>query len=59
MLAVVLHVFFIILLCKGLSEEMYKDGYQHITNIDISPTIIKKLQERYKEESANMKCILK
>jgi len=38
---------------------MYKDGYQHITNIDISPTIIKKLQERYKEESANMKCILK
>lgn len=35
---------------------MYKDGYQHITNIDISPTVIKQLQERYKEESANMKC---
>jgi len=40
----------------GLSEEMYKDGFQHITNIDISPTVIKQLQERYKEDSANMKC---
>jgi hypothetical protein len=27
--------------CEGLSEEMYEDGYQHITNIDISFTVIK------------------
>lgn len=42
----------------GLSEEMYKDGFQHITNVDISPTLIKQLQERYKEEAANMKCTI-
>eukprot|EP00831_Metopus_contortus_P050327 TRINITY_DN4233_c0_g1_i4.p1 TRINITY_DN4233_c0_g1~~TRINITY_DN4233_c0_g1_i4.p1 ORF type:complete len:202 (-),score=33.87 TRINITY_DN4233_c0_g1_i4:121-726(-) len=38
-----------------LSEEMYKEGFQHITNVDISPTVIKQLHERYKEESATMK----
>jgi len=39
---------------KGLSEEMYEDGYQHITNIDISFTVIKQMQEMYKEKIPNL-----
>jgi len=27
----------------GLSEEMFDEGYQHITNIDISFTVIKQM----------------
>lgn len=38
----------------GLSEEMYEDGYQHITNIDISFTVIKQMQEMYKEKIPNL-----
>ena len=29
---------------------MFDDGFQHITNIDISPTVIKQMQELYKEK---------
>jgi hypothetical protein len=35
---------------------MYKDGLQKITNIDISATVIKQMQERYKEDFPLMKC---
>jgi ubiquinone/menaquinone biosynthesis C-methylase UbiE len=38
----------------GLSEEMYEDGYQHLTNIDISFTVIKQMQEMYKEKIPNL-----
>ena len=37
-----------------LSEEMYEDGYQHLTNIDISFTVIKQMQEMYKEKIPNL-----
>ena len=33
---------------------MYEDGYQHITNIDISFTVIKQMQEMYKEKCPNL-----
>ena len=29
---------------------MFDDGYQHIRNIDISHTVIKQMQELYKEK---------
>lgn len=38
----------------GLSEEMYEDGYQHLTNIDISFTVVKQMQEMYKEKIPNL-----
>ncbi len=37
-----------------LAEEMYEDGYQHLTNIDISFTVIKQMQEMYKEKIPNL-----
>jgi len=37
-----------------LSEEMYEDGYQNIVNIDISFTVIKQMQELYKDKYPNM-----
>jgi len=30
-----------------LSEEMYDEGYQNITNIDISDVVVKAMQEKY------------
>ena len=33
---------------------MYEDGYQEITNIDISFTVIKQMIEKYKETIPNM-----
>ena len=33
---------------------MYEDGYQHITNIDISFTVVKQMQELYKEKLPNL-----
>ena len=33
---------------------MYDDEYQNIVNIDISFTVIKQMQERYKEDYPNM-----
>lgn len=35
---------------SGVSEEMFDDGFQNITNIDISFTVIKQMQELYKEK---------
>ncbi|KAI9306242.1 S-adenosyl-L-methionine-dependent methyltransferase [Cunninghamella echinulata] len=32
-----------------LGEDMYKDGYKNITNIDYSETVIKNMQERCKD----------
>ena len=37
-----------------LAEEMYEDGYQHLTNIDISFTVIKQMEELYKEKIPNL-----
>ena len=33
---------------------MYEDGYQHLTNIDISFTVVKQMQEMYKEKIPNL-----
>lgn len=33
---------------------MYEDGYQHITNIDYSFTVVKQMQELYKEKCPNL-----
>ena len=40
----------------GLSEEMFDEGYQNIINIDISQTVIKAMQEKYKDKGPNFKC---
>jgi len=40
-----------------MSEEMYDEGYQHITNIDISPIVVKAMQEKYKDKEATMKYV--
>ncbi len=37
---------------------MYKDGYENITNIDISSTVIAQMKERYKDDFPNLKCTL-
>jgi SAM-dependent methyltransferase len=29
-----------------ISQEMYDDGYEHITNMDISPVVIEDMKER-------------
>jgi hypothetical protein len=39
-----------ILIFLGLSEEMFDEGYQHITNIDISFTVVKQMQDLYREK---------
>ena len=36
------------------SEEMFEDGYQNITNVDISFTVIKQMQDHYKEKIPQM-----
>lgn len=38
-----------------MSEEMFDDGYESITNIDISQTSIKAMGEKYKEKGPNFK----
>ena len=41
----------------GLAEDMCKDGYPNITNIDFSPTVIGNMKELHKEdEFAILKC---
>jgi hypothetical protein len=40
----------------GLSEDLFRDGYEHVTNIDISATVVKQMQDRYKEEIPSLKC---
>jgi hypothetical protein len=39
-----------------MSELMYKDNFQKVTNIDISDIVIEKMQEMYKESFEKMKC---
>lgn len=34
---------------------MYEDDYKHITNIDISTTCIKQMQELYREKYPDLK----
>ena len=36
---------------------MFDDGYENITNIDISQTSIKAMSEKYKEKGQNFKYI--
>jgi len=38
-----------------LSEEMFDEGYQNITNIDISQVVIKVMIEKYKDKGPNFK----
>ena len=33
-----------------MSEEMFEDGFQNITSVDISFTVIKQMTEYYKEK---------
>lgn len=33
---------------------MFDDGYQHITNIDISTTVVKQMTELYREKYPTM-----
>jgi hypothetical protein len=40
-----------------MSEEMFEDGYETITNIDISQTSIKAMNELYKDKGPNFKYI--
>merc|ERR1711988_558570 len=35
-----------------LSEDMYEDGYQTLTNIDISRVVVDQMIEKYKDKSA-------
>ena len=34
----------------GLTEEMFQDGFENITSIDISTTVVKQMQEVYREK---------
>lgn len=40
-----------------LSEEMYDDGYYHITNIDISNVVIKQMKHRNSKKRPLMEYI--
>lgn len=35
---------------------MFEEGYQNITNIDISHVVIKAMVEKYKDKGPNFKC---
>lgn len=37
-----------------LSEELYDEGYEKITNIDISQVVVDAMQEKYKDRQPNM-----
>ena len=37
-----------------MTEEMYEDGFQHITSVDISFSAIKLQLEEYKESYPNL-----
>ena len=37
-----------------MSEEMYEEGYENITNIDISKSVIDSMAEEYKDKCPNM-----
>eukprot|EP00826_Nyctotherus_ovalis_P064802 TRINITY_DN9513_c0_g1_i10.p1 TRINITY_DN9513_c0_g1~~TRINITY_DN9513_c0_g1_i10.p1 ORF type:complete len:165 (-),score=51.71 TRINITY_DN9513_c0_g1_i10:18-512(-) len=36
-----------------MTEDMYKEGFTETTNVDISPTAIEQMKERYKESCPN------
>jgi len=38
-----------------LSEEMFDEGYQNITNIDLCPLVTKAMQEKYKDKGPTLK----
>lgn len=38
-----------------LSEEMFEEGYTNISNIDISVTVTKAMQEKYADKGASFK----
>ena len=40
---------FMILIWAVLSEDMAKDGYKDIVNIDISSVVIEQMREKHKE----------
>jgi len=40
----------------GLSEEMFDEGFVNISNIDISGTVIKSMQAKYKDKGPTFKC---
>ena len=39
-----------------MTEDMYKEGFIESTNIDISPTVIQQMQDKYKDTCPNAKC---
>jgi ubiquinone/menaquinone biosynthesis C-methylase UbiE len=41
----------------GMSEEMFDDGFESITNIDISQGSVKTMNERCKDKGPNFKYI--
>jgi 2-polyprenyl-3-methyl-5-hydroxy-6-metoxy-1,4-benzoquinol methylase len=41
--------------CKAMSEEMVKEGFKNITNIDISEKCVMSMREKYKD-MPSMKC---
>lgn len=43
---------------EGLSEEMFDEGFVNISNIDISGTVIKSMQAKYKDKGPSFKCFL-
>ena len=40
------------------SADLYDDGYQDITNVDISDVVIKQMQEKNKDERPKMKWVV-
>ena len=43
---------------KVMSERMYAEGYNSITNIDFSKKCIKEMQEMYKDFGESFKCLI-
>jgi len=46
----------IFILCIGLSEEMYEEGYTNIHNIDFSQICIKSMEEKNRVKFPQMTC---
>ena len=40
-----------------IPEDMYKEGYQWITNLDFSKVVIQYMSTKYKDYPAHFKCI--
>eukprot|EP00770_Monocercomonoides_exilis_P000309 MONOS_308.1-p1 / transcript=MONOS_308.1 / gene=MONOS_308 / organism=Monocercomonoides_exilis_PA203 / gene_product=Methyltransferase-like protein 13 C (METTL13C) / transcript_product=Methyltransferase-like protein 13 C (METTL13C) / location=Mono_scaffold00005:95270-95768(+) / protein_length=122 / sequence_SO=supercontig / SO=protein_coding / is_pseudo=false len=39
------------------AEFLVRDGYKDVTNVDISPVVIKKMEEQYHEMLPTVKCM--